>query len=83
MEKVDVVASLGQMQLLRPARIKSALAANDRLKLYLTVLQAAQTHADQPNAGRLDLSREFATAQVSAPWLHDLPATAFRDGSRW
>lgn len=80
MEKVDVVQALGQLQLLRPARIKGALAANDRLKLYLTVLQAAQAHADQPGSGRFDLSREFAAAQVTTAWLRDLPATAFRDG---
>lgn len=81
MEKVDVVASLGQLQLLRPARVRSALAANDRLKLYLTVLQTARTHADKPSAAHLDLSHEFAAAQVKAPWLHDLPANAYRDGT--
>jgi uncharacterized protein Yka (UPF0111/DUF47 family) len=80
MEKIDVVASLGQRRLLRPAWVKAALAANDRLKLYLSVLQAAQAHADQPNAPVLDLGREFAAAHVSAPWLADLPATAFREG---
>jgi hypothetical protein len=41
MEKIEAVASLGQLRLLRPAWTKAALAANDRLKLYLTVLQAA------------------------------------------
>ncbi|RJG11019.1 DUF47 family protein [Pseudomonas cavernicola] len=80
MEKLDVIASLGQMQLLRPAWINAALAANDRLKLYLTVLQAAQAHAEQPNAAPLDLTREFASAQIGAPWLKDLPGTAYREG---
>ncbi|GAB3373408.1 phosphate transport regulator [Azotobacter armeniacus] len=80
MEKLDVVASLGQMQLLRPAWITAALAANDRLKLYLTVLQAAQSHAEQPHAALLDLSRELASAQVGASWLKDLPGTAYREG---
>lgn len=80
MDKVDVVASLGQRQLLRPAWIKAALAANDRLKLYLSVLQAAQVHAEQPNEVTFDLTREFAAAQFSAPWLADLPGTAYREG---
>jgi uncharacterized protein Yka (UPF0111/DUF47 family) len=80
MDKVDVVASLGQMQLLRPAWITAALAANDRLKLYLTVLQAAQAHAEQPNAAPLDLSRELAGAQLGATWLKDLPGSAYREG---
>ena len=39
MEKVDVVAALGQSKLLLPARITGALAANDRLKFALTALQ--------------------------------------------
>jgi len=80
MDKVDVVASLGQVQLLRPAWITAALAANDRLKLYLTLLQAAQAYAEQPNAAPLDLSRELASAQIGAPWLKDLPGTAYRAG---
>ena len=64
MEKIGVVASLGQGQLLRPAWITAALAANDRLKLYLTLQQAAQPHTEQP----------------SVPWLKDLPGTAYRTG---
>lgn len=82
MEQVDVVASLGQMQLLRPAWIKAALAAKDRLKLYLTVLQAVQSHAEQPSAPPLDLTREFAAAQVNTSWLTNLPGTAFCVGKR-
>lgn len=80
MEKLDVMASLGQMQLLRPAWITAALAANDRLKLYLTVLQAARHHAEQPDAAPLDLGREMASAQVGAAWLRELPGTAYQEG---
>ena len=80
MDKLDVIASLGQMQLLRPAWINAALAANDRLKLYLTVLQVAQAHAEQPNVAPLDLTSEFASAQIGAPWLKDLPGAAYREG---
>jgi len=79
MEKMDVVASLGQMQLLRPAWIKAALAANDRLKLYLTLLQAAEAHAERPEAPPLDLTREFGAAKVSLSWLHELPGSACRE----
>lgn len=79
MGKVDIVASLGQLQLLRPAWIKAALAANDRLKLYLTVVQAAQAHAGQPDEPPADLAREFAAAGVVAPWLAELPGTAYRE----
>jgi uncharacterized protein Yka (UPF0111/DUF47 family) len=81
MEKFDAVASLGQLQLLRPAWTKAALAANDRLKLYLTVLQAAQTHAEQPSTVPPDMKHEFAAAQLDAPWLLALPASAYLDGT--
>ena len=57
-----------------PAWIKSALAANDRLKLYLTVLQAAAAHAEHPEREALDLGRETASAGVEGRWLRDLPA---------
>ena len=33
MEKMEAVATLGQTELLKPARVRAALAANDRLKL--------------------------------------------------
>ncbi|HNV89902.1 MAG TPA: DUF47 family protein [Thauera aminoaromatica] len=80
MEKIEAVASLGQAELLRPARVRAALAANDRLKLYLSVLQAAHDCAQRGDARALDLAREFAVAGVDAPWLAQLPATAYREG---
>jgi uncharacterized protein Yka (UPF0111/DUF47 family) len=79
MQKAQALASLGQRGLLLPVWVKSALAANDRLKLYLTVLQAAGAHADHPNHDALDLTHELAAAGVgSASWLHDLPGGASR-----
>ena len=81
MEKFAAVASLGQLRLLRPAWTKAALAANDRLKLYLTVLQAAQAHAEQPSIAPANLKREFAAARVDASWLDGLPASAFVEGA--
>ena len=73
---------MGTSTLLLPAWIKSALAANDRLKLYLTVLQAAAAHAEHPEREPLDLGREIAAAGVEGRWLRDLPATCSRvDGA--
>jgi uncharacterized protein Yka (UPF0111/DUF47 family) len=80
MEKTDVVASLGESQLLRPAYLKAALAANDRLKFYLTTLQTAYSHAAQPDVTSLDLHREYAAAKVDAPWLLALPAACHLKG---
>lgn len=84
MQKQEAVASLGLASLLQPARIRAALRANDRLKVYLSVLQAAAAHAAAPREPALDLSREIAAADIGplddAGWLHDLPASASRQG---
>jgi len=64
MLKESAVESIGEQGLLLPTRIKAALAANDRLKLHLSVVQAAVQHADKPKSGPLDLSHEQAAAQL-------------------
>lgn len=80
MNKNQALISLGQQGLLLPVWVKAALLANDRLKLYLTVLQAAPSvHADHPHHEVMDLSKELAAAGVaSASWLTDLVAGASR-----
>lgn len=82
MQKSDAVAAMGPSKLLLPAWIKAALAANDRLKLYLTVLQAAAAHADHPEGEPLDLGPETAVVSAEGRWLRDLPAACSRvDGA--
>jgi uncharacterized protein Yka (UPF0111/DUF47 family) len=78
MQKSDAVAAMGPTTLLLPAWIKAALVANDRLKLYLTVLQAAAAHAEHPESEALDLGRETAAAGVEGRWLRDLPSACSR-----
>lgn len=84
MEKVKALAALGSASLLQPGLLRQALLANDRLKLYLTVLQAAAAHAAAPRHALPDLTREIAAAGIQAPedthWLMELPATAARQG---
>ena len=79
MEKTGAIASLGQQSLLLPAWVNAALGANDRLKLVLTVLQAAAAHALAPQQALPDLRHEMAAAGLDAPWLRDLAASASRD----
>jgi hypothetical protein len=43
MGKLEVIEQLGETGLLLPELINRGLAANDRLKYYLTLLQAAAT----------------------------------------
>jgi uncharacterized protein Yka (UPF0111/DUF47 family) len=79
MQKSHALVALGQQGLLLPVWVNAALAANDRLKLYLTVLQAAAAHADHPHDDAPDLSRELAAAGLaSASWLPELAGGASR-----
>ncbi|MEC5216287.1 uncharacterized protein Yka (UPF0111/DUF47 family) [Actimicrobium sp. GrIS 1.19] len=78
MQKELAVASLGQRGLLLPAWVTAALRANDRLKLYLTLLQAASTHASHPQREAPDLGAEMRAAGVDGAWLLALVASARR-----
>ncbi len=80
MLKEKAVASLGQASLLMPAWVKAALLANDRLKLYLTMIQSAAQHAGSPQTPASDWGRELAQAGLhDAAWLQDLVKTAYFD----
>lgn len=83
MLKEKAVASLGQQSLLLPAWVKSALLANDRLKLYLTLLQSAAQHAAAPQAPLPDWGHDLAQAGLhDTGWLQDLVKTAYvEDGT--
>jgi pyruvate,orthophosphate dikinase len=48
--KQAIVAELGEKELLAPERIARSLIANDRVKYYFTLLQAARDNADAPLA---------------------------------
>jgi uncharacterized protein Yka (UPF0111/DUF47 family) len=78
MKKAQAVASLGQKKLILPAWVKAALSANDRIKVYLTILQAASSHASHPNHDLPDLANEIAAAGLNTGWLHDVAAAATR-----
>ncbi len=78
MDKSAAVESMGQQKLLLPSRIRASLAANDRLKLYLTVLQAAADHAAAPEHVPVDLTGEFVQANLHDAWIRELPLTTTR-----
>jgi uncharacterized protein Yka (UPF0111/DUF47 family) len=82
MNKEKALATLGQQSLLRPAALREALRANERLKLALGLLQAAAGHAGTP-AAAVDLSREIAATDIGlyedARWLRELPNLAEAD----
>jgi uncharacterized protein Yka (UPF0111/DUF47 family) len=76
MKKSLAVETLGQRRLMLPAWVKAALAANDRLKVYLTVLQAAAAHAAHPHRDQPDLGKEIAAVGLDVAWLRDAMAAA-------
>ncbi|BBK40072.1 hypothetical protein STVA_00920 [Allostella vacuolata] len=82
MEKANVVATLGQPKLLLPARINAALAANDRLKFALTLLQAAAAHGADGTVPLVDLRRDYAAARIDAPWMLEMQGAAWSEGGR-
>ncbi|MFZ6688485.1 DUF47 family protein [Undibacterium sp. SXout11W] len=81
MLKEQAVSALGKQSLLMPAWVKSALNANDRLKLYLTLLQSAAQHANAPTTALSDFGTELAQAGLQgSTWPIELIKTAYIDG---
>ena len=60
--KSEIIEQLGQVDLLLPSLIAEGLAANDRVKLRLSILQAAAHRARDPNNARFALARECRDA---------------------
>jgi uncharacterized protein Yka (UPF0111/DUF47 family) len=78
MEKDKAVAALGQVSLLLPAWIKAALLANERLKLYLSVLQSALAHAEEPEAPSTDWAAELRRlGLMELGWLMEIAPGAY------
>ena len=61
-----------------PVWVKAALAANDRLKVCLTLLQTAAAHAAHPKKDLPDLGQDLSAAGLTAPWLCGFAAAATR-----
>src|SRR3974377_544368 len=59
--KSEIIAQLGQTEVLLPSLIAEGLSANGRVKACLSVLQAAGQHARDPNA-TFDLADECRLA---------------------
>ena len=57
-EKDRIIRELGIDELLLPKLISDALTANDRAKYFLTLLQSARGHADDPGEQFSSLQRE-------------------------
>lgn len=65
--KKDIIGELGEEGLILPTLVNNALAANDRIKYFFTLLQAAQARAENPHAdfSGLRVEREAAGIETS------------------
>lgn len=82
--KTTILQDLGEADLLLPALIDQALAANDRTKYYFSLLQAARAHADVPDAQASDLRAERLAAGIEDRGLDQVVAGAARgDGETY
>ena len=64
---IDVVGNGEEAGLILPELLNRGLAANDRLKYYLTLLQAAKARAQQPHQQASDLHVEREAAGIADP----------------
>jgi hypothetical protein len=55
-EKQTILEVIDRKQFLLPSRMSEALQANARVKYYLSLLQMASAHADDPEAPTIDLA---------------------------
>ncbi|MEZ5665599.1 MAG: phosphate transport regulator [Burkholderiaceae bacterium] len=79
MEKAGAVAAMGQDSLLLPAWMKAALAANDRLKLYLSMMQSIDQNLASGQAAPGDWRRELLRLGLEdVTWLQSLGQGAYR-----
>jgi hypothetical protein len=76
--KQRIVAAIGEATLSLPALVEAALAANDRLKYRLTLLQFARRHADAPGGEPPRLVAERVQAGIADASLDDLPGCCSR-----
>ncbi len=74
--KSEIVEQLGQADLLLPLRIAEGLAANDRVKVRLSALQAAACHARDPGGGKFALAEECRSAGVDPAAMETLVSHA-------
>lgn len=80
--KTKVLEAIGETDLQKTAAIDAALAANDRVKYYFSLLQMAQIRAEQPDRSVDDLRRERLASGVKDTAFDKVVAGACRRGEQ-
>src|SRR5271166_4498507 len=78
--KSKIIEQLGQADILLPSLVTEGLAANDRIKVRMSALQAAAHHAQQPDSAATDLSIECRAAGIAPAPLATLIGGAHAAG---
>ena len=78
--KTRIVDILGETALVLPAVVGGAVAANERAKYVLSLLQVAANHADNPDAALVSLRAEREACGIAEPTLDGVVAHAESDG---
>jgi len=79
--KPPIIEPAGERVLLVPELVAQGLAANDRLNYYLSLLQAAQAHANAPLAPASDLRIEREASGISDPALDHIVESSLGRGN--
>jgi hypothetical protein len=82
--KKTMIQELGEEELILPTLVNNALAANDRVKYYFTLLQAARSHASHPGREVSNLRAEREAAGVEDPAFDRVVSGSVKAGNgRW
>jgi uncharacterized protein Yka (UPF0111/DUF47 family) len=79
-EKRSIVRELGEEELLLPGLVNSALAANDRIKYYFTLLQTAREKAENPQMELPSLQTERENAEEEDAKFDRVVSEALKKG---
>lgn len=74
--KSRIIEELGHTDVLLPSLIAEGLAANDRVKVRMSALQAAALHVRDRNDAPIDLERECRTAGIDPTAIRSLVSGA-------
>jgi len=81
--KAQILEAIGETGFERSAQLNAALAANDRLKYYFSLLQMALTHADHPERPADSLQHERLSCRIVDCALDDIVPAAQRENGRY
>jgi uncharacterized protein Yka (UPF0111/DUF47 family) len=77
--KAQILGAIGETGLERSTQVYAGLAANDRLKYFLSLLQMAVEHADRPEQSAVNLREERLACGIKDSGLDDLAAASSRN----